>query len=68
MNWAHTLPILTQFGGGAVLCLVGIIAGLKSGYLNLQVRDDRRSIYVIIAGYLALLLYNCIFTYWLPYV
>lgn len=68
MDMAHTLPILVQFGGGALLCAVGIVAGITSGYLDMQVGEDRRAVFIIIGGYLGLLIFSCVFTYWLPYV
>ena len=55
MDWARALPIVVQFGIGAVLCLIGIVAGLRSGYLDLKLAEDRRMIGLIAAGYFGLL-------------
>lgn len=68
MDWERILPILVQFGGGAVLCLVGVVAGLRSGYLDPKLPDDRRAVFMIAAGFVALLLLCCAFTFWLPTV
>ena len=68
MDWARVLPILVEFGGGAILCLIGVVAGLRSGYLDLKLAEDRRMIGIIAAGYIGLLVLYCAFTFWLPYV
>jgi len=62
------LPILVQFGVGAVLCGIGVWAGLKSGYLDLELKRDRKIIVIVVIGYLGLLLFYSAFTFWLPYV
>lgn len=68
MEMARVWPIVCQFGIGAVLCVVGLWAGIRSGYLDLGNRDDRRVVGIIVAGYVGLLVLYCVFTFWLPYV
>ena len=68
MDSSRWLPIVIQFGFGAVLGSVGLLAGLKSGYLEWHNPDDRRTFYVLIAGYIAFLLVSCLFTFYLPFV
>ena len=67
-NMARVWPIVCQFGIGGLLSLVGIWAGLSSGYLDLKIREDRRLLAILAAGYVGLLILSCIFTFWLPYV
>ena len=59
-------PIVCQFGIGALLCLVGIWCGLRGGYLNLKVPEDRRLLAILIGGYLLMLAIACIFTFLAP--
>ena len=54
MNMLRVWPIVCQFGVGALLCLVGIWAGFRGGYINLKIADDRRLVVTLIAGYLLL--------------
>ena len=68
VDMARVWPILCQFGIGSLLCAVGIWAGLSSGYLDLKLREDRRLIMTIVAGFIGLLLLACAFTFWLPFV
>ncbi|MBI2423912.1 MAG: hypothetical protein HYV27_13860 [Candidatus Hydrogenedentes bacterium] len=68
MEYTRVLPILVQFGVGAILCAAGLVAGWRSGYLDLSLADDRREVLIIIGGFAALLLLSCIFTFWLPMV
>jgi hypothetical protein len=68
MDSSRWLPILIQFGIGAVLGGVGLWAGLKSGYLDWYDSDDRTTAYVLVAGYIAFLLVYCLFTFYLPFV
>ena len=63
---ARVWPIICQYGIGAVLCAVGIIAGLKSGYLDLKVSEDKRLIAIFVGGYLLLLAFVCVFTFLAP--
>ncbi len=67
MNMARVWPIVCQYGVGAVLCAVGIWCGVRSGYLDLGARDDRRLLAVLVGGYLVLLALVCVFTFWSPY-
>lgn len=67
MDAARMLPIVVQFGFGAVLCALGLWAGLKSGYLDMALPNDRRVVRMVFAGYAALLLLSLAFTVWLPY-
>lgn len=66
MDWARVLPIFVQFGGGALLCAVGVWAGLTSGYVDTSLRNDRRALAIVVAGYVGLLVLACVFTLWLP--
>lgn len=67
-EWSRALPVLVQSGGGAILCLIGIWAGIKSGYLDLKLPDDRKVILWMIGGFLFLLLLTSAFTFWLPHL
>jgi len=60
-------PIVCQFGVGALLCLIGIWGGLRGGYLNLRVSEDRRLLAILIAGYLFVLVIVCVFTFLAPH-
>lgn len=68
MDMARVWPIFCQFGVGAVLCWIGLWAGLRSGYLDTSSQRDRWMVAVVVVGYLGLLLLSCVFTFWLPYV
>lgn len=67
MNMLRVWPIVCQFGVGALLCLIGIWGGLRGGYLNLRVSEDRRLLAILIAGYLLMLAVVCIFTFLTPH-
>jgi hypothetical protein len=68
VEMSRILPILVQFGGGALLCWVGVHAGIKSGYLDLKLAQDRRALAIVVGGYLALLVLYIAFTFWLPFM
>ena len=68
LEMSRVWPIVVQYGVGAVLCLVGVWFGWKSGYLDLKQPGDRRLLAVFAAGFLGLLLLVCIFTFWLPFL
>ena len=59
-------PIVCQFGIGAILCLVGVWCGLRGGYLDLKLREDRRLLGILVAGYLFMLAVVCFFTFVAP--
>jgi hypothetical protein len=59
-------PIVCEFGVGALLCVVGIWCGLRGGYLNLKIAEDRRLLVILVAGYLLMLALVCIFTFLAP--
>jgi len=59
-------PIVCQFGVGALLCLIGILGGLRGGYLNLKISEDRRLLIILIAGFLLMLVIVCFFTFLAP--
>jgi len=59
-------PIVCQFGVGALLCLIGILGGLRGGYLNLKTSEDRRLLIILIAGFLLMLAIVCFFTFLAP--
>ncbi len=67
MEIVRVWPIVCQFGIGALLCLVGVWAGVRSGYLNWSDPGDRRILLIVVAGYVGLLLLYCAFTFWLPF-
>ena len=67
MDMLRVWPVVCQFGFGAVLFYFGIRGGFKGGYLSLKVPDDRRLLVLLIGGYLALLAFNCFFTFVAPY-
>ncbi|HOZ48183.1 MAG TPA: hypothetical protein PLO37_18680 [Candidatus Hydrogenedentes bacterium] len=68
MLMARVWPIVCEYGIGAVLCAIGLWCGLRSGYLDIKNRDDRRAIYMVVIGFLAMLALVAAFTFWLPYV
>ncbi len=68
MEFSRVLPIIMQFGFGALLGGVGLWAGLKSGYIDWHEPEDRRTLYILVAGYIAFLLASCLFTFYLPFV
>lgn len=68
MNLARVWPIVLQFGVGAILCWIGIRCGWKSGFLDLKLPQDRRLLFVLVAGYLIMLAFSCAFTFWLPFI
>lgn len=65
-DWPRILPIVVQFGVGAVLCAIGVVAGIRSGYVDLSVAEDRRAVRIVIGGFIALLILFAVFTFWLP--
>ncbi len=67
VDMARVWPIAIEFGFGGLLCLIGIRAGITSGYLDLKLRGNRRLLAVLISGFVALLLLYCAFTFWLPF-
>jgi hypothetical protein len=68
VGMAHIWPIVVQFGVGGVMCAIGVAAGLRSGYLDLKLPDDRKLMRMVAGGYVGLLLLSLAFTFWLPYV
>ena len=67
MNMLRVWPIVCEFGIGAILCIVGIWCGLRGGYLDLKIAEDRRLLVTFIAGYLFMLALVCVFTFLAPY-
>ena len=59
-------PIICQFGVGALLCFIGIWGGLRGGYLNLKITEDRRLLVILVLGFLLMLAIVCIFTFLAP--
>ena len=59
-------PIICQYGIGAVLCIVGIWCGLRGKYLDLKIKEDRRLLIILIAGFLLMLVTVSIFTFLAP--
>jgi hypothetical protein len=66
MNMLRVWPIICQFGVGAILCLIGIWGGLRGGYLNLKISEDRRLLLILIGGFLLMLAIVCFFTFLAP--
>ncbi len=66
MDMLRVWPIVCEFGVGALLCLVGIWCGLRGGYLDLRLAEDRRYVVTLIAGYFLLLAVVCVFTFLAP--
>ena len=66
MNMLRVWPIFCEFGVGALLCVVGIWCGLRGGYLDLKISDDRRLLVILIAGYMFMLAIVCVFTFLAP--
>ena len=67
VNMARVWPIVCQYGVGAVLMTIGLWCGIRSGYLDLKSREDRRTIAVFILGFIAFLALMCVFTFWAPF-
>lgn len=67
-DMARVWPIIVQFGVGAVLCAIGVWAGLSSGYLDLKLPEDKRALWYVVGGFLGLLALSAVFTFWLPNV
>ncbi|PCJ63683.1 MAG: hypothetical protein COA73_05270 [Candidatus Hydrogenedentota bacterium] len=65
-DMARIWPIIVQFGGGTVLCAIGLWCGITSKYLDLSLSEDRRLIGYVIGGFIFLLLLSSAFTFWLP--
>lgn len=68
MEIERILPILVEFGVGAVLCAIGVWCGVSSGYINLKDSRDLRIVWTIVGGFIGLLLLYSAFTVWLPYL
>jgi hypothetical protein len=66
MDMLRVWPIVCEFGVGALLCLVGIWSGLRGGYLDLKVAEDRRLLVTLVAGYFLVLAVICVFTFLSP--
>ena len=66
MNMLRVWPIVCEFGVGALLCIIGIFCGLRGGYLDLKIAEDRRLLVVLVAGYLFMLAIVCVFTFMSP--
>jgi len=67
MNMLRVWPIVCEFGVGALLCIVGIWCGLRGGYIDLKIAEDRRLLVTLIAGYLLMLALVCVFTFLAPF-
>ena len=66
MNMLRTWPIVCEFAVGAVLCLIGIVCGLRGKYLDIKLAEDKRFLITLIVGYLLLLALVCFFTFLAP--
>lgn len=67
MDMLRVWPVLCQYGVGAALCAIGIWCGIRSGYLDLRLGEDRRLLVVLVGGFLAMLALVCVFTFWAPF-
>ena len=67
MDMLRVWPVVCQYGIGALLCAAGIWGGLKGGYLDLQIGEDRRLLIVLVTGYFLMLALVCIFTFFAPF-
>ncbi len=68
MTYARWLPIIVQFGIGALLGGIGLWGGIVSGYLDWRNSEDQGALYLLIAGYILFLLAACLFTFYLPFI
>lgn len=66
MDMLRIWPIVCEFGVGALLCIVGIWCGLRGGYFDLKLAEDRRFLLTLLAGYFLLLAVMCAFTFLAP--
>lgn len=66
MNMLRVWPIVCQFGVGALLCVIGILCGLRGKYLDMKIAEDRRLLAILVAGYLFMLAIACVFTFLAP--
>ncbi len=66
MDMLRVWPIVCQYGIGALLCVIGIWAGLRSGYVDLKIAEDRRIVVMFAAGFVLLLGVVCVFTFLAP--
>jgi hypothetical protein len=66
MDMLRIWPIVCEFGIGAILCIVGIGCGLRGGYLDLKVAEDRRFLVTLVAGFFLLLALVSLFTFFAP--
>lgn len=67
MNMLRVWPLICEFGIGAILCIIGILCGLKGNYLDLKISEDRRLLFILIGGYVFMLVLLGIFTFWAPF-
>jgi len=67
MDMARVWPVICQYGIGAILCTIGMWCGIRSGFVNLKISEDRRLIAMIVGGFLGMLALVCLFTFWAPY-
>ncbi len=61
-------PIICQFGVGGLLCIVGIVCGLRGRYLDLSLARDRRFMVIFAAGFIGLLVLAAVFTFLAPHL
>lgn len=67
METSRILSLVVQYGFGAVLGLVGLWCGVRSGYMRFDLREDRRLLNTIVAGFVLLLAFSIVFTLILPH-
>ena len=66
MDMLRVWPVICQFGIGGLLFSLGMWGGLKGGYLNPNVPEDKRLIAILIGGYFLFLIVSCLFTFLAP--
>lgn len=66
MDMLRVWPVICQFGIGGLLFCLGMWGGLKGGYLNPKVPEDKRLIAILTGGYFVFLIVSCLFTFIAP--
>ena len=67
MDVLRVWPLICEFGIGAILFGIGIWCGIRSKYLDLNHPEDKRLLWILIGGFLLLLIGYSLFTFWAPY-
>jgi uncharacterized membrane protein YdcZ (DUF606 family) len=67
MEMARVWPVICQYGVGAVMLGIGMWCGIRSGYLDMKNREDRNLLWILVGGFVAMLVIVSAFTFWLPF-